>query len=189
MEAHFVTVRKLFAFAPLLLFLATANGVVFAQHDAGRGVDVPSVFDRLEAQDARIRDIESRLERQSQPVQMLPAEHEQVSDNQGMNLNARLAATPYYCDGGRHLLHLGTGINYTDDQDDSVLFAARPEVHEGLRFVDSGAIAVEDFYTINAEAALVYGPLSLQSELFYTRTSGVGPATDLDFYGAFQKRV
>ena len=113
------------------------------------------------------------------------AEHGQVSDNQGMNLNSRLVTTPYYCDGGRYLLHLGTGINYSDDHDDSVRFLAHPEVYEGLRFLDSGEIAAEVFYFVNAEAALVYGPLSLLSEFFYTRTNGAGPATDLDFYGAY----
>ena len=74
-----MTVRKRIVISPLLLFLAAANGIVFAQQDAGR-VDLPSVFDHLESQVARIRDLESRLERQSQPVQMLPAVHETHRD-------------------------------------------------------------------------------------------------------------
>ncbi len=112
-----------------------------------------------------------------------PTEHERVADNQGLYLVGRVATTPYYCAGGRHLLHLGLSGLWANDADNSVRWRSRPETHEEDRFIDTGTIGADDYYTLDFESALVWGPISVQSELFYNRTRAIN--TDLDFYGAY----
>lgn len=91
---------------------------------------------------------------------------ERIDDNQGYRLSGRLTYLPYYDEpsNGRYLIHTGCGVLYTDDQDDSVRFRARPQIHEGPRLIDSGARAAEDYITENVEAAIVWGRVTLQSE-------------------------
>ena len=93
---------------------------------------------------------------------------ERIDDRQGYRLSGRLTWLPYYDDssGGRHLIHTGMGILYTDDQDHRVRFRARPQVHEGPRLIDSGVLNAGDYTTGNLEAACVWGPFAVQSEAF-----------------------
>lgn len=93
---------------------------------------------------------------------------ERIDDNQGYRLSGRLVWLPYYDEpsNGRYLLHTGVGVLYTDDQDDRVRFRARPQIHEGPRLIDSGALNASRYTTGNLEAALVWGSLTLQSEAF-----------------------
>jgi phosphate-selective porin OprO/OprP len=106
---------------------------------------------------------------------------ERVDDNQGVDLAARGVWLPMYANDGRQLLHIGGGLVYVDDRNDEVRFRARPEVHEGPRWVDSGTLVADDYATANLEAALVMGPFSVQAELFATRIDDVGQ----DFYGGY----
>ena len=67
---------------------------------------------------------------------------------------------------GRYLVHTGAGILWTDDQNDSVQFRARPQVHEGPFLLNTGPLAADMFTNANLEFATVWGPFSAQSELF-----------------------
>lgn len=93
---------------------------------------------------------------------------ERIDDNQGYRISGRLTWLPYYdtTTNGRYLLHTGTGILYTDDQDNRVRFRSRPQIHEGPRLIDSGVLNAESYTTGNLESALVYGRFALQSEAF-----------------------
>lgn len=106
---------------------------------------------------------------------------ERVSDNQGIDLVARFVWTPQYAAEGRYLTHIGVGAIYTDDRDNLVAYAARPETHESSIFLNTGPMAASDYLRFNLEAAKSSGPLSLQGELFYVRVDDVGA----DFYGAY----
>lgn len=110
---------------------------------------------------------------------------ERVGDNQGIDVTMRGTWSPWYSCDGRGVLHLGGGWIFTDDRDDAVQFASAPEVHESPKFVDTGVFAASNLWRYNAEAALVYGPFSLQGELFYVRTNGIGATPNMDFYGAY----
>ena len=112
-------------------------------------------------------------------------EKQRVDDAQGVDLAIRTTWLPYYGCDGRSLLHFGGGYLYRDDRNDSFRFRSRPEVHNGSRFVDTGDLALRDFQTLNAEAAIVYGPFSAQTELFYTQTNGIGATGDMDLYGGY----
>lgn len=105
-------------------------------------------------------------------------------DDGGTALTMRCTFLPWYDEAteGRGLLHLGTGYSYRDLDDDTYRFRARPESHIAPYVVDTGNIAnVPDVQLFNAEAALVYGPLSVQSEYFHaevTREGFADPAFD-----------
>ena len=110
-------------------------------------------------------------------------EHEAIGDNQGLSLIGRLVTTPYYCQDGRYLVHLGVMGAWSDDRDNQVRFRTRPETHEGPRLVDSGTIAADTYYDMGFQGAVVWGPASVQSEVFYKRV--LGATQDYDFYGAY----
>lgn len=111
---------------------------------------------------------------------------ERIDDNQGMRLSGRATWLPYYDESsnGRYLIHTGAGILYTDDQDDTMRFRARPQVHEGPFLIDSGNVAAGSSTSANIELATVWGNVSVQSELFVTNVNRiVGSSANL--YGAY----
>ena len=104
---------------------------------------------------------------------------ERIDDNQGYRLSGRLTWLPY-CDeptNGRYLVHTGVGILHTDDQDDSVRFRARPQIHEGPRFIDSGSIPADTYTTGNLEFAVIWGRVTLQSEAFLSSVNTIAPGS------------
>lgn len=111
---------------------------------------------------------------------------ERLDDNQGTRLSSRLTWLPYYDEpsNGRYLLHLGTGVLFTDDQDNLVRFRARPQIHEGPFLIDTGNVAASDYVSGNVEVATVWGPFAVQSEAFLTgvNTAVGGPE---NLYGGY----
>lgn len=93
---------------------------------------------------------------------------ERVDDNQGQRVSGRLTYLPYYDEpsNGRYLVHTGAGVLYTHDQDGLARFRARPQIHEGPFLIDSGLFPAESYTTGNIELATVWGPFSVQSEMF-----------------------
>ncbi len=111
---------------------------------------------------------------------------ERIDDNQGIRVSGRLTWLPYYDEpsNGRYLIHTGVGILYTDDQNDSVRFRARPQIHEGPRLIDSLALAADDYTTANAELATVIGCFTMQSEAYVSSVNRTTVA-DNTFYGGY----
>ncbi len=123
---------------------------------------------------------------------------ERIDNNQGVRVVGRTTWTPYYDEmaQGRYLFHTGFGASYTKINNDILLFAARPEVHESAVLVSNGILNGADDYTVlDAEFAWVHGPLSVQSELMWahvdgasTTDPGAGPVavgSKFDYYGAY----
>ena len=109
---------------------------------------------------------------------------QRVDDAQGVEFGLRSVWTPIYTANGRGVAHLGASWRYVDDRDDVVSFSSRPETHEEDVFINTGDIAARDYNVFGLEAVGVYGPLSVQSELFYTKVNSIaGP--DVDLYGAY----
>ncbi len=111
---------------------------------------------------------------------------ERVDDNQGYRISGRVTWLPYYDEPshGRYLIHTGAGILFTDDQDNRVRFRARPQIHEGPRLIDSGALAADTYTTGNLEGAIVWGPFSVQSEAFLANVD-MNAATNETVYGGY----
>lgn len=114
------------------------------------------------------------------------ATKERIDDNQGHRLSGRITWLPYYDEAskGRYLIHTGAGILHTDDQDDLVRFRTRPQIHEGPNLVDTGNVPATDYTSTNVELAIVNGPISVQSELFYTSVDRIA-APHANLYGGY----
>jgi phosphate-selective porin OprO/OprP len=100
---------------------------------------------------------------------------ERIDDNQGYRLSGRLNWLPYYDEpsNGRYLMHTGVGVLHTQDQDHSVRFRARPQIHEGPRLIDSLAIPADSYTTGNLEFAVVNGAFTLQTEAFLSSVARI----------------
>ncbi|MFQ5743870.1 MAG: OprO/OprP family phosphate-selective porin [Acidobacteriota bacterium] len=86
------------------------------------------------------------------------------------NLTGRFAGTPIYGSDGHRLLHLGGAFTFKNvDNDGTLRFRQRPEVHLAPRFVDTGKFPADSAHIFNAEVATVIGPFSAQGE--YTRAA------------------
>lgn len=120
-------------------------------------------------------------------------------NNQGYRTSGRLTWLPYYDEpsNGRYLVHTGVGVLYTDDNDDVVRFAARPQIQKGPFLIDSGNLAADDYTSGNAELAIVYGRVTSQSEAYVstvnmlngdTHTIG-GAYTHLSWFLTGENRV
>jgi phosphate-selective porin OprO/OprP len=96
-----------------------------------------------------------------------------VNDYQGYRLSGRLTALPYYDEpsNGRYLVHTGIGILHTDDFDDNVRFRTRPQIQRGPIVLDSGGLLADTYTTGNVEAAVVWGPVTLQTEAFISNVN------------------
>lgn len=83
-------------------------------------------------------------------------------------ITGRLTGLPWYQEEAK-LLHVGVAARYTDVSG-KTSFSARPESHLAKKVADTGSFHAKSYYTLGPEAALLYGPFSLQGEYMYTNT-------------------
>jgi phosphate-selective porin OprO/OprP len=76
---------------------------------------------------------------------------------------ARITGLPW-SKGKDGLLHLGLSYTNRKAKDDAVEYDQSPEAHLAPDFVDTGSIVADSENRFGIEAALVYGPFSLQGE-------------------------
>ena len=112
----------------------------------------------------------------------------------GMAMTMRGTFLPWYdeASNGRRLLHTGLGYSYRDVSNrgggvwDLVRFRARPEAYFAKRVVDTGNLNdIPAYQVLGAEAALVHGPFSVQSEWFGAFVRQSGNQRDLSFNGCY----
>ncbi len=96
-------------------------------------------------------------------------------DSQGRRLSGRLTWLPYYDEqsNGRYLIHTGAGVLYTDDHDNLVRFAARPQIQRGPILIDTGNVPADSYTTGNLELAIVAGRFTLQNEAFLSQVNAL----------------
>lgn len=92
-----------------------------------------------------------------------------VGNDSDLSVTGRATIAPL-AEAGR-VLHLGLSATYRSNNDGGTLTIAQsPEANQSVDFVDTGALsAVEDFWTVGPEFALVYQEVSLQAEYLLTR--------------------
>ena len=88
---------------------------------------------------------------------------------------------------GNQLLHAGAAFGYKHYPNKKVnRFRVRPGVSEGDRIVDSdGAVAADNFWGMNLEAASIWGPFAASAEYYYGEFDGVGVTGDTDMEGFY----
>ena len=88
---------------------------------------------------------------------------------------------------GSHLVHAGASFGYKHYPNETVnRFRVRPAVSEGDRIVDSdGAIAANNFWGMNLEAASIWGPFAASAEYYYGDFDGTGDVGDTDMEGFY----
>ncbi len=111
---------------------------------------------------------------------------EQFDEDTGWDAAARVAGAPWYANNGEQLLHLGLGYTF-QNPDGRDRFQTCPEYHgTAYRYVDTRNPLIDtvnrDFWAdtinmYNVEAALVYGPFSLQGEYTYVETETMDAGT------------
>ena len=95
---------------------------------------------------------------------------DQIGEANGWNLTSRVTGLPWYEDNGKRLLHLGLSYSHQ--------FRGKEDVGEQLRtwsesrltddrLVDTGEFFTDSVNLINAEFAIVNGPISFQGEYFH----------------------
>jgi len=106
---------------------------------------------------------------------------ERIDDNQGYRISGRTTWLPYYDEpsNGRYLFFVGSGVLYTDDQDNRVRFRARPQIHEGPRLIDSGVLNASTYTTGNVESAVVWGPVTVQAEGYLSQVNFLNGSTEV----------
>ena len=113
-----------------------------------------------------------------------------VGDDGEWAVTARATALPCHAEHGRRLVHLGAAYSYRRPDENELRFRSRPEIKIKSEddkvpyFVNTGKFDVLDYHLFGAEAALVRGPFSLQSEFIAASVNQIG-GPDLYFYGAY----
>ena len=86
---------------------------------------------------------------------------------EGYNITARITGLPMYVEDGEKLLHLGISLTRRNTTA-NVRYAQYPEAHLAPYLVDTRNFSADNIVIIDSEAAAIYGPFSLQGELFST---------------------
>ena len=84
------------------------------------------------------------------------------------DLAGRVTGSPVYLEDGRKVVHVGIGGTWSFAADDSLRFRARPEVHWLPRLISTPVVPADASRTVNAEAAVVLGPISFQGEFTWS---------------------
>ena len=97
-------------------------------------------------------------------------------DHAGTALTMRATFLPWYDEAteGRGLLHTGIAYSYRAVGDETLQLRSRPEAHLGPYIVDTGTIDVSEWQVLGGELAYLYGPFSIQSELFHANLNMIG---------------
>ena len=103
--------------------------------------------------------------------------------NNAWDFTGRVTGLPWYENNGEQLLHVGVGGSHRAPAN-TYQYTARPENHLAKSFLNTGAMQTGAVDLMNAEAALVYGPLSMQGEIIRSQVGRNGKST-ADFNGGY----
>ena len=95
---------------------------------------------------------------------------DQISEASGWDLTARVTGLPVYEENGKKLVHLGLSYSHQNRKNEDVAFQVRTRPESRLtddRLVDTGEFFMDTLDLIDAEFAIVTGPLSFQAEYIH----------------------
>jgi phosphate-selective porin OprO/OprP len=109
-----------------------------------------------------------------------------AADSESWNLTGRLTGLPWCRDDGRRLVHAGAGFSHQDPGEGTMSYGSRPECHLVDTLVETGDLRLNSVETASGEAALVWGPLSLQGEYVHCWVQELREADeDPEFHGYY----
>ena len=112
---------------------------------------------------------------------------DQISEAAGWDLTARVTGLPVYEENGKKLVHLGLSYSHQNRKNEDVAFQVRTRPESRLtddRLVDTGEFFVDTSDLIDAEFAIVTGPLSFQAEYSHGFTQA-DAFSNLNFWGFY----
>jgi phosphate-selective porin OprO and OprP len=109
-----------------------------------------------------------------------------IYDHWGLDMAMRATYLPWYdeASGGRGLLHTGIGYVYRSAPDHTMTLATRPESAFAPSVINMTLKDLDNMQNLGVESALVYGPLSVQSEFFASNTNYVNDTSN-KFWGTY----
>ncbi len=110
--------------------------------------------------------------------------------NGDYNVAGRITGLPMYDADSGNLVHVGVSYSYRNGDGNAWRYRSRPEVHLANNVVDTGGFLTNGVHTYGAEAACVFGPLSVQGEYYHAdaedpRTTAGASAGNGVFHGHY----
>lgn len=106
-----------------------------------------------------------------------------ATEDGGYALTARITGLPLRNDDAGTLLHVGAGFSLRDPNGEAVQFRARPGTGTGLRLVDTGSIAADEYTVLDFELAFLWRSLTAQAELYLVDVDGPSGGASPSFSG------
>lgn len=93
------------------------------------------------------------------------------------NLTLRLTGLPWWAGNGKRFVHVGFDYSFQLPPDNEIRFQTRPEARLDLdpgpnQFVDTGNLPASSANVFDFEAAMAYGPFSMQGEYMFAILHG-----------------
>ena len=110
--------------------------------------------------------------------------NEQNASNSSLSVTFRVTGLPMWRDEGRNFIHVGMAFSTRTPQSSSTQYRSRPEARSIPYFADTGDIDSSNIQLFGLEAAMVKGPLWLQTELIRSAVSS-SEYGNLAFWGAY----
>lgn len=105
-----------------------------------------------------------------------------ATDNGGYGVAARVAAFFLEEEDSHRILHVGFCYAFASTPNGTKQYRARPDIGTGVRFVDTGTIAVDDETLYCFEVLFTWQKLHVQAEYYWTDVNG---GTDPSFSGFY----
>ncbi len=109
---------------------------------------------------------------------------EENASSSTLSVTGRVTGLPVWQDEGRRLVHVGIAFSSRSAQSNETRYFSRPEARFVEIVADTGDIDAGAIRLFGAEAAMVKGPLWLQSEVIYSSVSS-SDYGDLGFWGGY----
>ncbi len=109
---------------------------------------------------------------------------EENASSSTLSVTGRITGLPVWEDEGRRLVHVGIAFSSRSPQSNETRYFSRPEARFVEIVADTGDVDAGKIKLFGAEAAMVQGPLWLQSEVIYSSVSS-SDYGDLGFWGGY----
>lgn len=104
-----------------------------------------------------------------------------IEQDNHWSVTGRISAVPWYAAEGRRVLHLGAAVSHRNPESEYG-FVARPGAHLADEHFNTGDLPADEVDIRGAEAALVFGPFSVQGEFLRADVSFMPEHRDVTLF-------